>query len=176
MLKTVVDSTTLITCCQAALRGVPVIERVLDVCALYVPKAVYREVVAVKAKYPDARLADRLITDGRIEVESAKLPSGNVLENYRLGLGERECIALYLEKSAERDFLVTDDQLAYIVSQRCGIPTCLFLDLIIELVERKLWQRDLGEQVVRATRRRFSGGFVPHTLTILQKGDRRCLT
>lgn len=176
MLGAILDSTALITCCQANLQDVPIIERALDVCTLSIPTAVYREVIAVKAKHPDARLADRLIAEERIGVEPVDLAPDNVLENYRLGRGEKECIALYLEKPDRWDFLVTDDQLAYIVSQRCEIPTCLFLDLVIELVNQKLWRQGLARQVVRATQRRFSGGFVPHTLTILQEGDRRCLT
>lgn len=70
---------------------------------------------------------------------------------------------------------MADDRLAYVVSQRCGIPCCLFLDMVVELVERKLWRRALAEDVVKAAQHRFSGGFVPHTLTILKTGDRRCL-
>ncbi len=127
------------------------------------------------ARYPDARLADQLIADGRIEVTPVYLPAGNVLEHYRLGPGEKESIALYLDRADELDFLVTDDRLAYVVSQRCGISAHLFLDLIIEFVERKLWRRELAEEVVNAVQQRFSGGFVPHTLTILKTGDRRCL-
>jgi predicted nucleic acid-binding protein len=103
------------------------------------------------------------------------LPSDNVLDHYRLGSGEKESIALYLDKADALDFLVTDDRLAYVVGQRCGIPCRLFLDIAIELVERKLWQQELAEEVVKATQHRFSGGFVPHTLTILRKGDPRCL-
>lgn len=175
MLHLVFDANALITCCQAVTTRGPAIASVLEVSTLRVPTAVHQEVRAASARYSDARLAERLIADGSIEVIPTPLPAGNVLEHYRLGPGEKESIALYLDRANELDFLVTDDRLAYVVSQRCGIPTYLFLDLIIEFVERKLWRRELAEEVVNAAQRRFSGGFVPHTLTILKTGDRRCL-
>jgi len=175
MLNLVFDANALITCCQAAIARGPAIVSVLEASTLRIPAAVHQQVRAASARYPDARLADRLIADGRIQVIPVQLPAGNVLEHYRLGPGEKESIALYLDRADELDFLVTDDRLAYVVSQRCGIPSHLFLDLIIEFVERKLWRRELAEEVVNAAQHRFSGGFVPHTLAILKTGDRRCL-
>ncbi len=138
-----------------------------------VPWAVHQEVTATR--YPDARLADRLIAEGRIQVTPTALPSNNVLEHYRLGSGEKESIALYLDQANALDLLVTDDRLAYIVARRCGIPGCLFLDMVIELAQRKLWKRELAEEVTQATQHRFSSGFVLHTLAILRTGERRCL-
>jgi predicted nucleic acid-binding protein len=175
MLELVFDTNALITCCQATTRDGPAIGSVLEVCVLRVPMAVHQEVLAARALFPDARLADRIIGEGRIEVIPISLPPNNVLDHYRLGSGEKESIALYLDQADELDFLVTDDRLAYVVSQRCGISCYLFLDMVIELVERKLWKRTLAEDVVKAAQHRFSGGFVPHTLTILKTGDRRCL-
>jgi predicted nucleic acid-binding protein len=174
MLELVFDANALITCCQAMTQGGPVIESILEVCALHIPMAVHQEVLAAR-QFPDARLADHIIGEGRIEVIPTSLPSDNVLDHYRLGSGEKESIALYLGKADELDFLVTNDRLAYVVGQRCGIPCYLFLDMVIELVKRRLWKRALAEDVVKATQHRFSGGFVPHTLTILRTGDRRCL-
>jgi predicted nucleic acid-binding protein len=175
MLELVLDTNALITCCQATTRDGPAIESVLEVCALRVAGAVHREVLAPHALYPDAGLANRIIGEGRIEVIPTSLPPNNVLDHYRLGAGEKESIALYLNQADELDFLVTDDRLAYVVGQRCGISCYLFLDMVVELVERKLWKRALAEDVVKAAQHRFSGGFVPHTLTILKTGDRRCL-
>lgn len=175
MLELVFDANALITCCQATTQDGPAIESVLEVCVLRVPMAVHQEVLAARARFPDARLADRTISEGRIEVIPTSLPPDNVLDHYRLGSGEKESIALYLDKADELDFLVTDDRLAYVVGQRCGIPCYLFLDMVIELVERRLWKRALAEEVVKAVQYRFSGGFVPHTLTILRTGNRRCL-
>ena len=77
--------------------------------------------LAARALFPDARLADRITGEGRIEVIPISLPPNNVLDHYRLGSGEKESIALYLDQADELDFLVTDDRLAYVVSQRCGI-------------------------------------------------------
>jgi len=175
MLTLVFDSNALITSCQATTQGNPVIESILEVCALRVPMAVHQEVTAARIRYPDARLANRLIVDGKVKVDTISLPASNVLDYYKLGPGEKESIALFLDKADELDFWITDDRLAYVVGQRCGVRGYLFLDLLIELVERELWNRELAEEAVRAVQHRFSGGFVPHTLTILRTGDRRCL-
>jgi predicted nucleic acid-binding protein len=175
-IKAAFDSTTLITCCQGLVEGRPVIEHVLAVCAVSVPAAVQSEVVTAGAGFPDAQLAASLIKSEQIPVYNVSLPTGNVLENYKLGLGEKETIALCLERTDEFDFLVTDDRLAYIVSRRCGISTCLFLDLVIHLVEQDIWKRNFAEKVVQSVQIRFSGGFVPHTLKILERGTRTCLT
>ena len=121
-------------------------------------------------------MAESLIRSEQIPVYNVSLPMGNVLEHYKLGPGEKEAITLCLERPNEFGFLVTDDRLAYIVSRRCGIPTCLFLDLIIHPVEQDVWKRDFAEQVVQSVQVRFSGGFVPHTLKILERGTRTCLT
>jgi len=175
MLRLVFDANALITCCQAVTRRKAAIEDLLAVSALSVPPAVEQEVLAARSKYLDAHLAGRLITGGQIQVGAVSLPGDNVLDSYRLGTGEKECIAYCLAHADQLDFWVTDDRLAYVVGRRCGIPALLFLDLVIELVQRKLWTREMAEEVIQSIQQRFSGGFVPHTLAILRTGDRRCL-
>lgn len=175
MLRLVFDSNALITCCQAAPRHGSAIESLLAVSTLSVPAAVAQEVLAAYARYSDASLANRLISTDRIKVNPVNLSTDTVLEGYRLGSGEKECIAFCLEHAAQVDFWVTDDRLAYVVGRRCGIPALLFLDLMIELTQCKLWAQELAMEVVQSVKHRFSGGFVPHTLSVLRSGDRRCL-
>jgi len=58
---------------------------------------------------------------------------------------------------------------------RMKIKKSLFLDLIIEFVEKKLMNTEVAEQVVAAVKSRYPEGFIYHTLKILERGDRRCL-
>ncbi|MDQ1301384.1 MAG: hypothetical protein QG637_1305 [Chloroflexota bacterium] len=176
MLHLVFDSNALITCCQAGSQHRPAIEDLLAVSTLSIPTAVEQEVLAAHTRYSDASLVSRLITMGRIQVSPANLPADSVLEGYRLGSGEKECVAFCLDHAGQVDFWVTDDRLAYVVGRRCGIPALLFLDLVIELVQRELWDLELATKIVQSVQHRFSGGFVPHTLSILRSGDRKCLS
>ena len=73
------------------------------------------------------------------------------------------------------DFIVTDDRLAYIVIDRMHIKKMLFLDLIVELVERNLMNLELAKSIVNEIELRYPEGFIYHTLKILDRGDRKCL-
>ncbi|MBM3134343.1 MAG: hypothetical protein FJZ89_03465 [Chloroflexi bacterium] len=86
----------------------------------------------------------------------------------------KEAIALCLKKG-ENISLITDDRLAYIVSDRMRVQKLLLLDLVVELVASRLMSSALAEEIVRATEPRYSGGFIAHTLKILERGDRKCL-
>jgi len=92
-----------------------------------------------------------------------------------LGKGEKESIALAIKMVAEVDFTITDDRLAYIVIDRMDIKKLLFLDLIVELVERGLMNLELAKSIINAIKSRYPEGFVYHTLKILDRGDRKCL-
>lgn len=169
----VFDSPALITCCSFELGGTPVIHHILDACHVVVAGAVSDEVTLDYVKYPDAALAKRFIGEGTIELQEIVLPPDNVLERYKLGKGEKESIGLAIE----HDFpLVTDDRLALVVASRMGIDQMLFLDLVVTLVEEKRLERDLARKIVRTIASRYAPGFVEHTLTILKRGSRRCLT
>lgn len=174
MLKLVFDTAALITCCQFNVHGMPVVEHVLTACTIVIPGAVQSEVTIASDRYVDAQLAARLIAAGKVQVESVVLPRSNVLEYYKLGLGEKEAIALCLKKG-ENISLITDDRLAYIVSDRMRVQKLLLLDLVVELVASRLMSSALAEEIVRATEPRYSGGFIAHTLKILERGDRKCL-
>lgn len=174
MLKLVFDTAALITCCQFKVHGLPVVEHILPACAIVIPSAVQTEVTIASDRYVDAQLAAGLVAAGKVQVESVVLPRSNVLEYYKLGLGEKEAIALCL-KMGENIPLITDDRLAYIVSDRMRVQKLLLLDLVVELVASRLLSSDLAEKIVKVTEPRYSAGFIAHTLKILERGDRRCL-
>lgn len=178
MLQVVFDTPALITGCQFEVRSQPVIEHLLTFCNIIVPAAVQIEAVIAGKRYLDAGVAGGLIVAGRIQLEDISLPDGNVLEHYKLGAGEKEAIALCLEKMRRReviDFLVTDDRLAYIVADRLRVQKLLLVDLLVELVERKVMDNLLAEEIVQAIRPRYPVGFIIHTLKILREGKRQCL-
>jgi len=169
----VFDSSALITCCSFEVDGIPVIQHILDVCHITLTGAVSDEVTFDYVKYPDAALAKHLIDEGAVDLQEIVLPADNILERYKLGKGEKESIGL----AVERDFpLVTDDRLAFVVAGRMGIDQMLFLDLVVRLVEEKRLERDLAGKIVPAIASRYASGFVEHTLTILERRSRRCLT
>jgi predicted nucleic acid-binding protein len=148
-------------------------EHVVSICEVFIPDAVGVEAGIASEKYPDATVAERMIREGEIKVQRVGLPGDDVLDRYKLGKGEKEAIVLGIEK--EEAFIITDDRLAYVVMNRMKIKKLLFLDLLIELVEKKLMERKVAEQIVAAVKPRYPEGFIYHTLKILERGDRRCL-
>jgi predicted nucleic acid-binding protein len=117
----------------------------------------------------------KLIREGKIGVRRPPFWDYNVLDHYNLGKGEKESIVLTVEMGDEMDFIVTDDRLAYVVIDRMGIKKLLFLDLIVELVERTLMDLELARSIIDAIESRYPEGFIYHTLKILERGDRKCL-
>ncbi|MDI6886828.1 MAG: hypothetical protein QMD22_10930, partial [archaeon] len=105
----------------------------------------------------------------KIKVRSVSFWKNDVLDRYKLGKGEMESIALGVEMGDEVDFIVTDDRLAYIVIDRMGLKKMLFLDLIVELVERRLLDLERARLIVHAIESRYPEGFIYHTLKILER-------
>jgi hypothetical protein len=54
-------------------------------------------------------------------------------------------------------------------------PKILLADLLVELVWKGFMERELAEKILKAIEPRYAPGFIPHTLKILERGDRRCL-
>jgi hypothetical protein len=76
----------------------------------------------------------------------------------------------------DADYLVVDDRLAFIVSDRMTIPKILLADLLVELVWKQFIERELAEKILKVIEVRYAPGFIPHTLKILEGGVRKCLT
>ena len=170
----VLDSASLITAAKFVVDGSTVLEHLSRCCLLTIPSAVHREVVVAGAAYPDAAQVQTMVTDGRIIVQTVEADAATVLDDYQLGAGEKESMILALTDSAVHH-LVVDDRLAFIVSDRMTIPKILLADLVVELVWAGSVSLELGEAILRSVEPRYAQGFIPHTLTMLTRGERRCL-
>jgi len=155
--------------------GHTVVEHLAQSCLLRITPAVHNEVSLAGTTYPDAALVQAMVMDGRITVASPLVAGASVLDGYKLGRGEKESIILMLTQP-NADYLVVDDRLAFVVSDRMTIPKILLADLLVELVWRGFMEHQLAEKMLGAIAPRYAPGFIPHTLTMLERGERRCLT
>jgi predicted nucleic acid-binding protein len=161
-LKVIVDSASLITAAKFTVDGHTVVEHLAHCCLVRITPAVHNEVILAGATYPDAAHVQALVTDGHIA-------------GYKLGRGEKESIILALTLP-DTDYLVVDDRLAFVVSDRMTVPKILLVDLLVELVWKGFMERLLAEKILRAIAPRYAPGFIPHTsLIMLERGERRCL-
>jgi predicted nucleic acid-binding protein len=174
-LKVVVDSASLITAAKFTVDGHTVVEYLAQCCLLRITPAVHQEVILAGATYPDAAHVQAMVTDGRITVASPPVSAASVLDGYKLGRGEKDSIILMLTQP-DMDYLVVDDRLAFVVSDRMTVPKILLVDLLVELVWQGCMERQLAEKMLKAIAPRYAPGFIPHTLTMLERGERRCLS
>lgn len=78
----------------------------------------------------------------------------------QLGRGEKDCIILMLTQP-DTDYLVVDDRLAFVVSERMTVPKIWLVDLLVELVWQGCMERQLAEKMLRAMAPRDAPGFIP---------------
>jgi predicted nucleic acid-binding protein len=173
--KLVFDSASLITAAKFTVDGLTVIEHVAQRGQIVIGPAVHDEVVMAGAAYSDAVLVQRMVLNGQIKVQPVTVPVATVLDRYKLGPGEKESMILALTQP-DADYLVVDDRLAFIVSDRMTIPKILLADLLVELVWKQFIERELAEKILKVIEVRYAPGFIPHTLKILEGGVRKCLT
>jgi len=110
------------------------------------------------------------VDTGRIEVDTP-VPDASliqVLNLYGFGEGEQEAIGLMYTDRLQDAILIVDDHLAYVVSDRLGVPKLFLLDLIARLAREKQLTAALGCGMVEAIRTRYPEAFVMHTLLILR--------
>ena len=174
-LKVVVDSASLITAAKFTVDGHTVVEYLAHCCVLRITPAVHNEVILAGATYPDAAHVQAMVADGRITVASPPVSAASVLDGYKLGRGEKDSIILMLTQP-DTDYLVVDDRLAFVVSDRMTVPKILLVDLLVELAWKGCMERQLAEKMLGAIAPRYAPGFIPHTLTMLERGERRCLS
>jgi hypothetical protein len=174
-LKVVVDSASLITAAKFTVDGHTVVEYLAQCCLLRITPAVHHEVILADATYPDAAHVQAMVTDGRITVASPPVSGASVLDGYKLGRGEKDSIILMLTQP-DMQYLVVDDRLAFVVSDRMTIPKILLVDLLVELVWQGCMECQLAEKMLEAIAPRYAPGFIPHTLTMLERGERKCLS
>jgi len=61
-------------------------------------------------------------------------------------------------------------------SDRMTVRKILLVDLLVELVWKGFMERQLAEKMLGVIAPRYAPGFIPHTLTMLERGEGRCLT
>ena len=136
----------MITACKFHAEGQLVIDHILACCQVVIPAAVHDEVVIAGAKFLDAQEAKRRADAGHIEVTTPILDAVlmQVLALYGFGYGEQEAIGLMCEDGFRDAVLIVDDHLAYLVSDRLGVPKPFLLDLIVHMVREKQLTAVLG--------------------------------
>jgi predicted nucleic acid-binding protein len=174
MLKLVFDAGPLITACKFHVEGQLIIDHILTCYQIVIPSAVYDEVVIAGARFPDAQDARHRVDTERIGVATPVLAPSliQVLNLYGFGEGEQEAIGLMSMDHFRDAMLVVDDHLAYVVSDRLGIPKLFLLDLIVRLTKEEKLTTALGCGMVEAIRTRYPESFFRHTLLILKQLER----
>jgi predicted nucleic acid-binding protein len=166
----VFDSSPLVASCQFSVGGVSVAALVIAGAQVWIPPAVYREVITRGGTRPDALEAARLVHASQIHRADAT-SMGEELEDlqyYHLGPGEREALTLTAHVAEDAVF-VTDDFLALVVAQRLGLPSTLFLDFVVGRARRGELRAAEAQRMVQAISTRYPQGFVPHSLALLRR-------
>ena len=90
---------------------------------------------------------------------------------YKLGDGEVDSVRLFQESRDHVEYVVIDDNLAYIVSDRRRLSKIFFLDLILELVKRNRLDGATARKIIEMVRPRYSEGFIEHSHEILKRQE-----
>lgn len=158
------------------MRERPIIDWLLDNnCRILVPRIVEREILAGQGKYSDAKIAAERLKVNEIEVFDVSDSSSSVLSAYGLGSGEQGVMLLAFSIKSMIDYVILDDKLAYIVSDRVLLPKLFLLDLILEMAFRDILTADLVKEICHSVSPRYSQGMIEHTLLMLEKGERKWL-
>ena len=132
------DSASLITAAKFTVDGHTVVEHLAHCCVVRITPAVHNEVILAGATYPEAAHVQAMLTDGHMTVASPPVLEASVLDGYKLGRGEKESIMLALTQP-NMDYLVIDDRLAFIVSDRMTVPQIFLVDLLVDPVWKGAW-------------------------------------
>ena len=171
MRRLIFDARPLITACKFRVQGQLVLDHLLATSQIIIPPSVQNEVVISSHQFADAQEAEQRISVEAIDVIAPTTVSGNVpiiLGLYGLGNGERDAILLTYRTDLDGAWLVMDDYLCYLVSDRLDVKKLFLLDLIPRLVTQGDWDRALAAEIVEATRPRYAPAFVEHSLLLLK--------
>jgi predicted nucleic acid-binding protein len=148
----VFDSSPLVASCQFSVGGVSVAALVIAGTQVWIPPAVYNEVVTRGGTRPDALEAARLVQEGQLHLADVTRMGEELvdLQYYHLGQGEREALTLTAHVAEDAVF-VTDD----------------FLDFVVGRARRGELHVAKAQRIVQAVSTRYPQGFVPHTLALL---------
>lgn len=127
----VADSSTLILLAKAGLLDL-VLEKSRE--KIIIPPVVYAECLA-KKEADDAQLIKRRVEKQEIIVKYLKQKGivSHLQEDFALGKGEAEALALCLEK---KEALMTDDKKAILACKTLHIPFTTAMNILVELKKR----------------------------------------
>jgi hypothetical protein len=148
----VFDSSPLVASCQFSVGGVSVAALVIAGTQVWIPPAVYNEVITRGGTRSDALEAARLVQEGQLHLADVTRMGEELvdLQYYHLGQGEREALTLTAHVAEDAVF-VTDD----------------FLDFVVGRARRGELHVAEAQRIVQAVSTRYPQGFVPHTLALL---------
>jgi len=135
--KVVADSSFLIA--LTTIDALPLLSRIFS--ELFIPEAVYDEVVTRGAGLPGAEEVAGAAWIKRISVEDDDKVKAYGAE--RLGAGESETLALAEEQKA--DLVLVDDERAWEVARRKGIACLRSLELVLEAYRWQLLDAEEAE-------------------------------
>jgi len=135
--KVVADSSFLIA--LTTIDALPLLSRIFS--ELFIPQAVYDEVVTRGAGLPGAEEVAGAAWIKRISVEDDDKVKAYGAE--RLGAGESETLALAEEQKA--DLVLVDDERAWEVARRKGIACLRSLELVLEAYRWQLLDAEEAE-------------------------------
>lgn len=168
-LKLIFDTCSLITASKFKVDDKLILDYLLEVVDIHIPEEVYLEAVKGFKKYQDAREIKLRVEDAKIRVHEVMWEKTVLkeLENYNIGLGEKELILLY-QMSKDFDYAIIDDFLACIICKRFKVDYLLLLDLIVICAQKKLLRNKIAIQMIDAIKSRYDAGFINHTISMLK--------
>ncbi len=176
MTKTLVvaDSSSLIISAKAHI--IEIMCREFD---LLIPEAVFNEsVVSGKAlEKPDAAIISQMVNGNKIRVKSAVFEGNRgaqaIAADFRLGKGESEAIALFLQEEA--DLLLVDDRKGIGVSKALEISWATVPDMIVYLKRAEKLSYDSAIMAIDACQKegRYKIGFIMRAIQSLESGVKK---
>ena len=167
-MKLIFDASCLITAAKFKSGSRFVLDRIADTHQIIIPPQVKKETVAdgLKQGYTDAVEIGRRVKKGLIMVKaiSNKMPVlEKVLDDYGVESGDRE-VLLLAEDTADYDFLVTDDQMLYIIAHRLELKVSFLPDLICKITSLGTIQPEEALKILAAIKPRYRKGFIEHSI------------
>jgi len=114
------------------------------------PEAVEAECIGGQPR-PDGMLIQQRIREGRLVVEPVRQPrvTARLIQDFRIGLGEAEALALALEKEEDAAVVATDDRNAIRACKVLRLEFVSSLGILVRAVEKRLLTPDDGKRFLK---------------------------
>ncbi len=160
------DTSPLITLCAFQAQGLPLALTMLRYADLYITEQIAAEALA-EPPHADIQVIKPLLETRQIAAFRAPAEPA-ILEVYtKLSQADRSVIRLALASPTLQ--LVIDEREGYVVATRCGLKPLFLLDALVELARHHGLDVRLAKLMVQSVQKRYSAGFVAHTLAKLDE-------